>query len=108
MPATIPGSSPGTGMTRTMMLACLITLAGTAQAQQPPTRCLVNDPSTTPLNLRAGPNGAIIGTLANGQTVRILEQTVDERGRSWARVTVTAGPGAGREGWVFREFIACF
>ena len=80
-------------MTRATMLACLITLAGTAAAQQPPTRCLVNDPSTTPLNLRAGPNGTIIGTLANRQTVRILEQTVDERGRSWARVTVTSGPG---------------
>jgi hypothetical protein len=82
--------------------------ASAATAQQPPSRCVVNDPTTTPLNLRACPNGAIIGQLANGQTVRILEQTVDQRGRSWARITVTVGMAAGREGWVFREFIACF
>jgi Bacterial SH3 domain len=90
-------------------VAVLMTAAiGGAFAQQPPTRCVVNDPTTTPLNLRASPNGAIVGQLANGQTVRILEQTVDARGRSWARITVTVGMAAGREGWVFREFIACF
>ena len=83
-------------------------LAGPTAAQQPSSRCLVNDPSTTPLNLRSSPMGTIIGTLANRQTVQILEQTVDDRGRSWARVTVVSGAGAGREGWVFREFIACF
>jgi hypothetical protein len=93
-----------------MRLSAIALSLGTivpASAQQPPTRCVVNDPTTTPLNLRASPNGAIIGQLANGVTVRILEQTVD-RGRSWARITVTVGMAAGREGWVFREFIACF
>jgi hypothetical protein len=102
MPAT------SAGMTRAMIVAYFLMLAGPAAAQQPSSRCLVNDPSTTPLNLRSSPMGTIIGTLANRQTVQILEQTVDDRGRSWARVTVVSGAGTGREGWVFREFIACF
>ena len=75
---------------------------------QAPRRCLVNDPSATPLNLRASPGGAVLGRVENRESVEITEQTVDERGRSWAKVTVTTGATAGRQGWVFREFIACF
>ena len=95
---------------RTFITVAFVVIAtiAPAAAQQPSSRCLVNDPSTTPLNLRSSPMGTIIGTLANRQTVQILEQTVDDRGRSWARVTVVSGAGTGREGWVFREFIACF
>ena len=29
-------------------------------------RCKVTDPTGTPLNVRDGPNGKVIGTLANG------------------------------------------
>ena len=104
---SLRAGSPGVSPFAAAGVAWLVALSSAA-AQQPPTRCVVNDPTTTPLNLRASPNGAIIGQLANGQTVRILEQTVDQRGRSWARITVTVGMAAGREGWVFREFIACF
>lgn len=86
----------------------IVASGATGAVAQAPRRCLVNDPSTTPLNLRASPMGAILGTLENRQTVELVEQTVDSRGRSWARVTVTGGPGSGRQGWVFREFIACF
>lgn len=77
--------------------------AGEAAAQS---RCRVMDPTGTPLNIRGGPNGPIIGKAENGALVSILETTRDARGRAWVYVAHRA---SGEPlGWVYREFIACF
>ena len=45
-------------------------------------RCKVTDPTGTPLNVRDGPNGKVIGTLANGALVAIVGQTLGQDRRS--------------------------
>jgi hypothetical protein len=47
-------------------------------------RCIVADPTGTPLNVRTSPYGTIIGTLNNGITVRIREIS-SLRGKTWVR-----------------------
>jgi hypothetical protein len=56
--------------------AMLTGIAATAHAD-----CVIADPSPTPLNVRTGPYGKIIGTLGNGQSVAIIDHTVDNGGR---------------------------
>ena len=70
------------------------------------TRCRVMDPTGTPLNVRAEPNGPIVSTLRNGVLVTVISQTTDARGKAWSFV----GDFSNNRpiGWVFREFIACF
>lgn len=65
----------------------------------------MTDPTGTPLNVRASPNGRIIGTLANGTYVAILENRNAANGKPWVRVETydTKKP----IGWVFREFVSC-
>jgi S1-C subfamily serine protease len=67
--------------------------------------CRVADPSGTPLNVRATPNGNIVGTLINGVLVSILDGASDKKGKSWAYV----GEYESRTpiGWVYRDFIDC-
>lgn len=48
--------------------------------------CLVVDPTSTPLNVRAAPQGQIISTISNGQLVHILDQAQDSRGKQWAYI----------------------
>jgi hypothetical protein len=74
-----------------------------AKAQQ---RCVVTDPTGTPLNIRSRPNGAVIGRMGNGVQVAILAYTADDRGRPWALVRLRGGDII--EGWVFREFVTCY
>ncbi len=70
------------------------------------TRCRVMDPTGTPLNVRAAPNGSVVGQLRNGRLVTVLESSQDRRRRSWVYV---ADFSSGQPiGWVFREFVACF
>lgn len=61
-------------------------------------RCIVADPSSTPLNIRSSPNGEIVGTIRNGQTVAIQDVTADVRGNNWANI--------GR-GWVYMNYLDC-
>ena len=63
-------------------------------------RCVVADPTPTPLNARTAPNGRIIATLDNGQQVTVIDHADDERGRPWVYVadSETSQP----IGWVFR------
>jgi len=69
-------------------------------------RCRVMDPTGTPLNVRTGPNGAIVDSLSNGALVSITGRSVDSRGRPWVHI---ADYETGESiGWVYREFIACF
>jgi hypothetical protein len=66
-------------------------------------RCMVTDPTGTPLNVRRF-DGKTIGALHNGEIVRILRTGADRQGRPWAYVAYeTIG-----EGWVYREFISCY
>ena len=69
-------------------------------------RCTVTDPTGTPLNIRAAPNGRKLGTLPNGLNVSIVRTGPDNKGRPWALIRPW---DSGRvEGWVFREFISCY
>jgi hypothetical protein len=53
----------------------------TARAQ----RCMVTDPTGTPLNVRRF-DGKIIGALHNGEIVRVLRTGADPKGKPWAYV----------------------
>ena len=70
--------------------------------------CKVTDPTGTPLNVRAQPNGRVINSLRNGREVNIETITNDSKGRPWAKV---GGYDKGKYriwGWVLREFISCY
>ncbi|GJE59187.1 hypothetical protein MPOCJGCO_1275 [Methylobacterium trifolii] len=60
------------------------------------------DPGRTPLNLRAAPRGAVVGTLPNGTRVTVVDDATVE-GRGWSRVRSTAGPG----GWAYSDYLIC-
>lgn len=64
--------------------------------------CRVMDPTGTPLNLRTAPNGQILGNLANGVLVAVVDQAV---GSTWFYIKSLSDDAT--LGWVFREFIAC-
>lgn len=82
----------------------LIGMIGAASAQSE--RCRVSDPTGTPLNIRATPNGPVTGALPNGVIVNRAEQVQDGRGRAWVFIhnRQTGAP----IGWVFREFVSCW
>ncbi len=69
-------------------------------------RCKVMDPTGTPLNLRAAPDGKIVGTLSNGAFVSVVKEGVGADGKPWAYIARYQDDVA--LGWVFREFIACY
>ena len=71
-----------------------------AQASQ---RCMVTDPTGTPLNVRRF-DGKVIGALRNGEIVRVLQMGADPKGKPWAYVAYETNG----EGWVYREFISCY
>jgi Bacterial SH3 domain len=83
----------------------------TAQADHPGeaapagNRCRVMDPTSTPLNVRTYPNGRIVGAVANGVLVTVLDRSADKAGKQWVYI---AEYSSGKSiGWVFREFISC-
>jgi Bacterial SH3 domain len=63
--------------------------------------CLVADPSPTPLNVRATPNGAIVGWLINGAPLTVIDYSTSG---SWALVK---GDDGTKLGWVYREYLDC-
>lgn len=65
--------------------------------------CTVTDPTGTPLNVRAKPQGAVVATLPNGVKVRVVAMSNDHKGQPWAYVAI----GEGNLGWVIRRFITC-
>ena len=79
--------------------------AARAPAPRPSTlRCIVADPSGTPLNIRDKPNGEIIGSLPNGFPVEVARSAV-QRDTNWVEI---ANAGAGPPtGWVYRPYIDC-
>lgn len=83
----------------------ILALAGLALVEPAAaaTRCMVTDPTGTPLNVRRA-DGKIIGALHNGEIVRILRMGEDPQGKPWAYVAYETNG----EGWVTREFISCY
>ena len=85
----------------TLISASLSTISlETASASQ---RCMVTDPTGTPLNVRRF-DGKIIGALHNGEIVKVLRTGADPHGKPWAYVAYETNG----EGWVYREFISCY
>lgn len=82
-------------------LGATVALSGAAEATG---RCMVTDPTGTPLNIRDQQKN-IIGAIPNGRIVVILRMGEDDAGKPWALV---ATPGGRRLGWVYREFISCY
>ena len=72
-------------------------------ADQDRNTCVIADPTGTPLNIRTSPNGKIVGKIANGERVRISDQTTED-GKQWAYISNTASRPMG---WVFRRFLSC-
>jgi hypothetical protein len=67
--------------------------------------CEIMDPTGTPLNVRATPNGHIVGTLQNVVQVSVLGRAVDRKKQTW--VYVGHSEDQSPIGWIYREFIAC-
>ena len=85
----------------TLISAVLFTISlDPASASQ---RCMVADPTGTPLNVRRF-NGKVIGALHNGEIVKVLRTGADRQGKPWAYVAYETNG----EGWVYREFISCY
>lgn len=77
--------------------------AGTPPASNRLT-CVVSDPTPTPLNVRASPNGVIKNHLHNGNHVQPLRFATAANGTTWAYVSNTADQGIG---WVFFPYLTC-
>ncbi len=67
--------------------------------------CVVSDPSGTPLDVRAAPQGTAVGTLTNGRFVLITDIKSDRNGQPW--VLVASNESGERLGWVSRKLISC-
>ncbi len=93
-------------MIRSVLAACAMTLVPlipiTASAQS---RCVVADPSDTPLNVRTAPYGRIINTLEDGYPVTIIDRSYDREGKPW--VYVADASDNQPLGWVYRQYISC-
>ena len=83
-------------------IAGILLFAASGTALAGTGRCRVDDPTGTPLNVRAAPNGAILSTLSNGARVDPVEETTLGKKR-WLFV---ARDGE-RLGWVFAAFVTC-
>ncbi|MEK1933587.1 MAG: SH3 domain-containing protein [Pararhizobium sp.] len=64
--------------------------------------CVVADPTGTPLNVRAQPNGHIVSTLDNGLSVDVIAET-RASGKRWVQVAADGET----LGWVFANFLDC-
>ena len=65
--------------------------------------CSVEDPTGTPLNVRAKPNGKILTTVRNGTIVDLDTGTAASK---WARIRFDRGRKK-ITGWVLRDFLSC-
>jgi hypothetical protein len=86
-----------------------VVVAATEPPSPPPAglaagRCIVADPTPTPLNIRMAPNGQILGAVANGVAVRVLEREM-VNDKAWALIEPQQ-PGA-KSGWVFSSYLNC-
>jgi uncharacterized protein YgiM (DUF1202 family) len=89
-----------------LFLLVVLAFAGATAANAQ--RCKITDPTGTPLNVRASPNGRIVGKVRNGTVVYIEANASDRNGKAWARIGTYRGRRYVILGWVFREFISCY
>ena len=89
-------------MTISFLRVCLMAAALAASPALASGECLVDDPTGTPLNVRAAPNGPILTTLRNGTRVTVLEE-MKRGGKRWLFVSL-AGE---RLGWIFGAYVVC-
>ena len=87
-----------------VFLLVAVSCLGLAADVSAQSRCLVADPTGTPLNVRKTPNGAILGTLPNGLPVTVLDIT-SYRGQTWAHIGRIADHSP--FGWVSHDFLDC-
>ncbi|TCN32480.1 SH3 domain-containing protein [Sinorhizobium americanum] len=80
------------------VIVFLLTEPFPAYAQSIGDHCVVNDPTTTDLNVRLTPRGKKIGTVPNGAKFYIQDIRDDDRFRPWARID---------SGWVFLNYMKC-
>lgn len=91
-------------MLKKRAFACFLTLlCGLAEAQAQD-RCIVADPTETPLNVRTAPNGRIVATLSNGTFVTIFERPSVSGGK-W--VYIARYEDRIPIGWVYRDYLDC-
>jgi hypothetical protein len=97
--------------------ALAIVIAGPAMAWEgharPEPHCIIND-YDPPTNVRTQPNGVIVGTLHNGDEIRIVDQTRATAsgrwpvGSLWDFVEVRGEGNAWQPyGWVFDQLVRC-
>ena len=84
------------------LVAFFVSLSTLALACDGPPVCTVIDPTGTPLNIRSGPSGKILGTLKNGVKVEVNEHQ-EKDGKRWALVS-KFGEAAG---FVFCAYLKC-
>lgn len=84
-----------------LLLGAVLALASTSAFAE---TCKVTDPTGTPLNVRATPNGKIVSKIKNGTTVSIDDYAFDKKGRPWVYIFDKTG----ERGWVYREFVSCY
>ena len=78
-------------------------LAIDREEEIPSPPCFVNDPTGTPLNVRAKPNGKIIARLNNKTDVEPTNSRM--RGR-WGEISFRVGKKK-MTGWVINSYLAC-
>lgn len=71
---------------------------------QPEIVCAVADPTGTPLNIRTEPNGEIVGSVRNGEKLRVYAVR-EANGKLWAEAW--RDPGDNAVGWVFDDYLKC-
>ncbi len=89
-----------------LLMIVVLTIAGTQIIKAD--ECKVTDPTGTPLNVRASPNGRILQTIKNDTIVVIEQTTYDSKNRPWVQISQSVGNGRKILLWVFREFISCY
>jgi hypothetical protein len=89
--------------------ACGVLVAWSADACDGNPVCTVKDPTGTPLNIREGPNGKVLGSAKNGTKLEFIDH-VEEKGKKWARVASFDYGTADMEyaeGFVFAAYLKC-
>ena len=69
--------------------------------------CVVADPTGTPLNIRMQPNGEVVATVRNGETIQVFLEnaTTDSRGRIWHYVAKRTSSAP--DGYVLAAYLRC-
>jgi hypothetical protein len=90
-------------MKKLLVTLALLALAASAHAADPGpqvSRCIVADPTGTPLNVRNRPHGSIVATLANGEVVDVYD--LGGYGANWYYVH---GVSHSVVGWIYGPYV---